>query len=81
MRREGRFLTEEGILRATDVVLYIYLFSYLSSANSNNCKLTSLNNPARRCGAGRGEQTRGQRERVSTYVCENSVCYSCVIYR
>lgn len=25
--------------------IFIYLFSYLSSANSRNCKLTSLNNP------------------------------------
>lgn len=44
-RWEGRFLRLKGILRATDGVLYIYLFSYLSSANSRNCKLTSLNNP------------------------------------
>lgn len=75
-----RFLTQRGILRATDGVLYIHLFSYLSSANSKNCKLTSLNNPAPRYGA--GKENKVQRERVVTvpHACESSVSCSCTVY-
>ncbi len=80
-RREGRFLMRKSILRATDGVLYIRLFNYLSSANSKNCKLTSLNNPAPRYGAGKENKHKcKEKELWRCHTCENSVSYSCTEY-
>lgn len=81
-RREGRFLTPNGILRATDGVLYIYLFTYLSSANSKNCKLMCLNNPDPQYGAGKCqlENKCKQKKLLICQMCENSVSYSYLVY-